>query len=113
VTLAGTAGSRTHRSIPHLTLNSDGRKHPLENVLAVSVLGIGLASFVIGLVVRNDSGAGSVLSLVATATGLYGVFVGLYAQLMSATREERVLIVTGIIAGFIGLAIGLAHGALA
>jgi len=37
--------------------------------------------------------------------------VGLYAQMISATREERIVIVTGIIAGFVGLALGLAHGA--
>ena len=30
--------------------------------------------------------------------------------LVSATREQRVLIVTGMIAGFVGLALGLAHG---
>ena len=33
--------------------------------------------------------------------------------MMSATREERIVIVTGIIAGFVGLALGLAHGGLA
>ena len=32
--------------------------------------------------------------------------------MMSATREERVIIVAGIIAGFVGLALGLAHGGL-
>jgi hypothetical protein len=31
---------------------------------------------------------------------------------LSATREERIIIVTGIIASFIGLALGLAHGGL-
>ena len=30
--------------------------------------------------------------------------------MISATREQRVLIVTGIIAGFVGLAIGLSQG---
>jgi len=30
--------------------------------------------------------------------------------MVSATREQRVLIVAGIIAGFVGLAIGLARG---
>jgi hypothetical protein len=48
-----------------------------------------------------------------TATGLVAMLVGLYAQMISATREERVLIVTGIIAGFVGFAIGLAHGGFA
>ncbi len=46
----------------------------------------------------------------AAVTGLAGLLIGLVAQMMSATREERVIIVTGIIAAFIGLALGLAHG---
>ena len=33
------------------------------------------------------------------------------SQMMSATRIERILLVTGMIAGFVGLALGLAHGA--
>jgi hypothetical protein len=32
--------------------------------------------------------------------------------MISATREQRVLIVTGIIAGFVGLAIGFVQGRL-
>ena len=42
--------------------------------------------------------------------GLIALAVGLYAQMVSATREQRVVIVTGIIAGFVGLALGLAQG---
>jgi len=30
--------------------------------------------------------------------------------MISATREQRVLIVTGLIAGFVGLALGLGYG---
>jgi hypothetical protein len=48
--------------------------------------------------------------ITATATGLIAMVVGLYAQMVSATREQRVLIVTGMIAGFVGLAIGLSRG---
>jgi len=40
------------------------------------------------------------------------LLVGLYAQMMSATREQRILIVTGMIGAFVGLALGLAHGGL-
>jgi len=50
---------------------------------------------------------------VTAVTGLAAMLVGLVSQMMSATREERVIIVTGIIAGFVGLALGLAHGGLA
>jgi hypothetical protein len=100
------------RSRPHplQVLNSDGRPHPVENVMAISILILGLASFVVGMILRNATGADPAIRIVATGTGLIALFVGLYAQMVSATREQRILIVTGIIAGFVGLAIGLAHG---
>jgi hypothetical protein len=91
-------------------LNSDGRAHPVENVIVVSILLLGLVSFVLGMVVRNSPAAPTAEHVIATLTGLYALLVGLYAQMVSSTREQRVLIVTGIIAGFVGLAIGLAHG---
>ena len=50
------------------------------------------------------------MAIVTAVTGLVSLLVGLYAQMISATREERIMIVTGIIAGFVGLALGLAHG---
>jgi len=93
---------------PHV-LNSDGRTHPVQNVLTITVLLIGLVSFVIGLIVRNAH-TGPAVHIIATATGLYALLMGLYLQLVSSTREQRVLIVTGIIAGFVGLAIGLSRG---
>ena len=97
--------------MPRITLNSDGRSHPLTNVLAIFTLMIGLASFVLGLVIRNvPSAVSTTMAIVTAVTGLVSLLVGLYAQMISATREERVIIVTGIIAGFVGLALGLAHG---
>jgi uncharacterized membrane protein len=94
-----------------VSLNSDGRPHPLLNALAISTLIVGLVSFVLGLVIRNVPSTDSLGMAIATAaTGLASMLVGLYAQMISATREQRVLIVTGIIAGFVGLALGLAHG---
>jgi len=92
------------------SLNSDGQPHPVENAMAVSILLIGLTSFVIGMIVRNSPAAPAALHIIATAGGLFSLLVGLYAQMVSATREQRVLIVTGIIAGFVGLALGLSHG---
>jgi hypothetical protein len=91
-------------------LNSDGQPHPVENVMAVTILLVGLASFVLGMIVRNAPSLPTAVHVIATLTGLFSLLVGLYAQMVSATREQRVLIVTGIIAGFVGLAIGLAHG---
>jgi RsiW-degrading membrane proteinase PrsW (M82 family) len=109
---AGVAGTDSSRSrLPHITLNSDGQSHPLVNVLAIFTLVIGLLSFVLGLIIRNVPSADSkAMALTAAVTGLVCLLVGLYAQMISATREERIVIVTGIIAGFVGLALGLAHG---
>ena len=90
-------------------LNSDGRPHPVENVLTVFVLILGLVSFVLGMIIRNAH-TGAAVIVTATATGLVAILVGLYVQMISATREQRVLIVTGMIAGFVGLALGLSKG---
>ena len=108
--MTGTVHSRGQRRF-HFTLNSDGQSHKLVNALTIFVLVVGMVSFVLGLVIRNVGGTGGIgWSAVTTSTGLVSLLVGLYAQMISATREERVLIVTGIIAGFVGLALGLAHG---
>jgi hypothetical protein len=103
--MAGDVQTRQRPSI----LNSDGRQHPVMNLVSISILVVGLASFVLGLLVRNTH-AGPALHITATATGLFSVLVGLYLQMISATRGQRVLIVTGMIAGFVGLAIGLSKG---
>jgi hypothetical protein len=105
VTVAGNVGTRRRPRI----LNSDGRPHTVENIMTVFVLLAGLASFVLGLIIRN-SHTGPAVHVTATATGLAAMVVGLYAQLVSSTRNQRVLIVAGIIAGFVGLAIGLSRG---
>ena len=99
-----------HGRLPHITLNSDGQPHPVLNALSIFTLVVGLVSFVLGLVVRNAPLTGLGWAIVTAATGLAALLVGLYTQMISATREQRVLIVTGIIAGFVGLALGLAHG---
>ena len=103
--MAGTVDSGQRHNI----LNSDGRPHPVENVLVIFTLVVGLVSFVLGIIIRNTH-AGSALIIIATATGLVSCLVGLYVQMVSHTREQRVLIVTGIIAGFVGLAIGFSKG---
>ena len=111
--MSDTAGTRDgSRRSPLRRMISDGRAHPVENGLTFAVLVTGLVSFVIGMIVRNAASPGKAIIIVATATGLFALLVGLFAQMVSATREQRVLIVTGIIAGFVGLALGLAHGGL-
>jgi hypothetical protein len=95
----------------HLTLNADGRSHRLLNLATLLVLVIGLVSFVLSLFIRNDAAAGGVAwAAIATCTGLVSMVGGLITQMVSTTTEQRILIVTGIIAGFVGFALGLAHG---
>jgi ammonia channel protein AmtB len=110
VTVAGSVDSGTAGSgRRHNVLNSDGQPHPLQNALTVFTLVAGLVSFALGMIVRNAHTSAAVV-IITTATGLVACLVGLYVQMISATREQRVLIVTGIIAGFVGLAIALGHG---
>jgi FtsH-binding integral membrane protein len=108
--MADTVPGRGRNRFPRVTLNSDGRPHPLLNTLSVFTLLVGLVSFVLGLVIRNVPSAGLGTALVTAVTGLVALVVGLVTQMVSATREQRVIIVAGIIAGFVGLALGLAHG---
>jgi hypothetical protein len=110
--MAGTIRTGRSGRIPHLSLNSDGRPHPLLNAASVLTLIIGLASLTLGMLLRYDTGTGIAVAIAAAVTGLVALLGGLFTQMMSATREERVLIVIGIIAGFVGLALGLAHGGL-
>ena len=90
------------RPRPHLTLNTDGKRHPVLNAAAAySVLG-GLVSFVLGML--------STQHFVGSILGVSGRLIGLLAQMMSATRAERMLIIFGIVASFVGMGLGLAHG---
>ena len=103
--MAGTVRSGSHQNI----LNSDGQRHPVQNVLTIFTLVVGLIAFVLGLIVRNAH-PGTAVHIIATGTGLAALLVGLYVQMVSSTRNQRVLIVAGIIAGFVGLAIGVSRG---
>jgi hypothetical protein len=97
-----TASVQTTPPALRITLNSDGKRHPLLNSLTIFTFLAGLAAFVTGLIVH--------LHLLATVIGLVSFGIGLGAQLYSATREERVFIVAGLVAGFIGMGLGIAHG---
>ncbi|HEY2505852.1 MAG TPA: hypothetical protein VGI58_05010 [Streptosporangiaceae bacterium] len=85
-----------------LTMNSDGQRHPLLNAIAILTLLAGVAAFALGLIVH--------LHFVATVLGILAFGVGMCAQMMSATREERIFIMAGVIGGFVGLGLGIAHG---
>jgi hypothetical protein len=108
--MAGTVGTSRPGRSPRPNLNSDGRAHPLLNVASFFTLIVGLLSFALGLFLRTGPGGEHGWAIAAAATGLVALLVGLLGQMMSATREERVILVTGILAGFVGLCLGLAHG---
>jgi hypothetical protein len=91
----------------------DGRPHPLLNLTSVGTLVAGLVAFVLGMMLRYDAGTGKAVAIAAAVIGLVALIVGLFAQMVSATRGERILLVTGMVAAFVGLALGLAHGGFA
>jgi hypothetical protein len=94
----GQSGTRQSR----VTLNSDGQRHPLENALTAFAFVAGIVALAFGFIVHAH--------LAGTAIGIAGFVVGLYAQMVSATREQRVFIMAGIIASFVGLGLSIAHG---
>jgi hypothetical protein len=94
--------TQSRRQASWLTLNSDGRPHPVVNGLTLFTFVIGIVAFALGLIVATH--------FAATVLGIVGFAGGLGVQLNSATREQRILIMTGIIAAFVGLALGVGHG---
>lgn len=94
--------TQSRRQASRLTLNSDGRPHPVMNGLTLFTFVVGIAAFALGLIVRAH--------FAATVLGIAGFAGGLAVQLNSATREQRILIMTGIIAAFVGMALGIGHG---
>ncbi|WP_235030210.1 hypothetical protein [Nonomuraea solani] len=85
-----------------LTLNTDGRPHPVENVLSVVTITLGVIAFI------------STFWLVAHAisawVGTLGFGIGLYSQYVSATTPQRSLNIIGLVGSFVGAALGIAHG---
>jgi hypothetical protein len=71
-------------------------------VLAFFTLIAGIAAFATGLIVRDH--------LIGTIVGIVAFGTGLFTQMMSATREQRIIIVAGLIAAFVGMGLAIAHG---
>jgi hypothetical protein len=88
--------------VQRLTLNSDGQRHPLLNGVTAFTFLAGIAAFAVGLIVKDH--------VIATSLGMVAFAVGLVGQLFSATREERIFLVAGIVAGFVGMGLAIAHG---
>jgi FtsH-binding integral membrane protein len=102
---------RARPRLPHVTLNDDGQRHPMENSLSLFTVVAGIVACVLGFLAIQH-GIGTWAHVGATWLGLITLLVGLPAQLFSATRPERMLIVTGLVAAFVGVCLGLAHGGL-
>jgi uncharacterized membrane-anchored protein YitT (DUF2179 family) len=98
--VSDTVRARSPRS--HISLNDDGQRHPRENALAVFTLVTGIPAFILGFIV--------VAHFPAVVLGLLALFVGLFDQMISATRNERIVIMTGVVAAFVGVGLGFAHG---
>jgi len=92
----------TRARAPLITLNSDGQRHPGLNAAAIFTFIAGIVAFALGFIVRAH--------VAATIVGIVAFAGGLYVQLVSATREQRVFIVTGLVGAFVGLGLGIAHG---
>ncbi len=86
----------------HLTLNTDGKRHPLENALAAVTAVLGVVSLACAL--------STSLHVIGSWTGLVGVIVGLYDQLRSATTAERIVLVIFLGASAVGWGLNMAHG---
>ena len=85
-----------------MNLNPDGKSHPLINAAAAYTVVAGIVSLILGML--------SIQHVAGTILGVTGMVIGLLAQMMSATRAERMVIVFGIVASFVGLALGFGHG---
>jgi len=79
-----------------------GTLHPAQLGLTAFTLVAGIIAFVAGLIVRQH--------LAATVLGLAAMVIGLYTQMISATRLERIFLMAGVVPAFVGLCLGLAHG---
>ncbi len=96
------AQARSGSQVRRFTLNSDGQRHPAINASAAYAVVAGVASAVLGLM--------DTAHFVGTLLGVTAFLVGMAAQMVSATREQRMVIVCGVVAAFVGLGLGIAHG---
>ncbi|PZG22381.1 hypothetical protein [Nonomuraea aridisoli] len=85
-----------------LTLNPDGRAHPIENGFAVATIVCGIVAFV--------STFWPAAHVISSWFGALGFGMGLYSQYISATTPQRALNVVGLVGSFVGAALGIVHG---
>ena len=93
---------QTTAAAPGLIASAMQRGTKVENGLVAFTNVTGLIAFTIGWVVTLHS--------IATVLAVASMVVGLYAQLVSTNRDQRIVIVTGLVAAFVGGALAIAHG---
>lgn len=100
------APARPRPRARHFSLYPEGQGgHPLIIAAAAYTLVAGVVSMVLGLL--------NLAHVLVTILGVTAFVIGLVAQMLSATRYERMVIVTGIVAAFVGMGLGFAHGGFA
>ena len=96
-----TAGEAAEEQ-PGVVDSATRRSTMVENGLVAFTIVTGLLAFATGWVVALHS--------IATILAVASMIVGLYAQLVSNNRDQRIIIVTGLVAAFVGGALAIAHG---
>ena len=79
-----------------------GERHPVQLGLTAFTLLAGIVAFAAGLIVRQH--------LAATVLGGAAMVVGLYTQMISASRTQRIFLMAGVVPAFVGVCLGIAHG---
>ncbi|MFP8960489.1 hypothetical protein ACLIYP_07945 [Streptomyces nanhaiensis] len=85
-------------------LNTDGRRHPVENRFVAVTAVLGVVAFVTGFF--------SGLSLLASWAGLLGIVSGGWGQMISATTGERFALVVSMGSAAVGFYLGMSNGGL-
>ncbi|WP_406094751.1 hypothetical protein [Streptomyces sp. NBC_01013] len=83
---------------------TDGRPHPLQDVLVAVTVVLGALAFVTAMFHS--------LHLISSWAGLIGILTGAYGQYISVTTRERFPLILGMGASAIGFFLGMAHGGL-
>ncbi|MFI1761718.1 hypothetical protein ACH41H_06590 [Streptomyces sp. NPDC020800] len=83
---------------------TDGKPHPVQDTLMVATLVLGVLAFATSFFPG--------LHLLASWSGLLGIFTGLYGQWISVTTRQRFGLILGLGASGVGFMLGMAHGGL-
>ncbi|MDQ0795208.1 hypothetical protein [Streptomyces sp. B1I3] len=83
---------------------TDGRPHPLQELLMAVTGVLGVLAFVTAMF-HN-------LHLISSWAGLIGILTGAYGQYISRTTWQRFGLIMGLGSSAVGFLLGMAHGGL-